>query len=238
MGKQTGVKFIGTMDGVIYYIWKGIYCMRSMPGFFNQSAATQETASVLGRASNQGKLLRIGLEPLLPNPKLSSMQKRLQTAIQYIINRAEGHKMEEPEETDRLETFVFNEKARCNNLFSKMISATYIPGVGIGIDIQAFNPAGQFRYPGSVKKLRFILSAVVVNTRKKELADTCYIEAEIDYANKELAAMHFDLPVATGKGCLVTATVAVQFCATGKDEKEFIQNLRYLPMINAGAWML
>jgi hypothetical protein len=238
MGRQTGVKFIGTIDGVIYYIWKGIYCMRSMPGFFNQSAATQETASVLGRASNQGKLLRMGLEPLLPNPKLSSMQKRLQTAIQYIINMQEGHNMEELEETDTLQSFVFNEKARCNNIFSSMISATCIPDKGVGIDIQAFNPAGKFRYPGSIHKLRFILAAVVVNTRKKELADTCYIQAEIDYTNKEQVAMHFDLPVTTGKGCLVTATVAVQFCATGKDEKEFIKNARYLPMINAGAWTL
>jgi hypothetical protein len=238
MGRQTGVKFIGTIDGVIYYIWKGIYCMRSMPGFFNQTAATQETASVLGRASNQGKLLRKGLEPLSPNPKLKGMQNRLQTAIQYMINMEEGHNMEDLEEKDTLQSFVFNEKARCNNIFSKMISATYIPGKGVGIDIQAFNPAGQFRYPGSVKKLRFILAAVVVNTRKKELADTCYIQAEIDYADKDVAALHFDLPVEAGKACLVTATVAVQFCATGRDEKSFIQNLRYLPMINAGAWTL
>ena len=50
--------------------------------------------------------------------------------------------------------------------------------------------------------------------------------------------MHFDLPVATGKGCLVTATAAVQFCATGKGENEYIKNARYLPMINAGAWTL
>lgn len=58
MGKQTNIKLRGTVENTIYYQWKDIHCMRTVPARVRQTPATKKEAANFGVAVKNAAIAR------------------------------------------------------------------------------------------------------------------------------------------------------------------------------------
>ena len=236
MAIQRDIKFVGTVDGIIYYVVNGNYYMRTVPEYVEQTPASQASANVLGNASTMGRLQRESLVGFIPNAKDKDMQNRLTTAFQYFTYRQQGRVFCIQLVTDTLETFAFNTQARSNTHLRKLAKATLITGEGVDMRIKAFNPVKLFHVPETVLSMRFLMAATVLDINHMQVKDSRILAGEMAYTDKEIGAQQIVLPVEAGPGNIVTAAVAVQFCTSVQQGAAPLQNQRYLPAILTGAW--
>src|SRR6185312_3286516 len=89
MGKQTNIRLRGTVENIIYYQWKGIHCIRTVPARVRQTTNTKKEASNFGSAVKTSAaaraLFREILQRLPPSRPLiykmdGALRKWLQTA--------------------------------------------------------------------------------------------------------------------------------------------------------------
>ena len=103
MGKQTNIKLRGTVENIIYYQWKGIHCMRTVPEKVRQTSNTKKAASVFGMAVRSAATMRAMLRPVLPDPASRPMMYDLDGAFREWLH-TEPLKSSEP--ADRLPSFT------------------------------------------------------------------------------------------------------------------------------------
>jgi len=238
MAIQRDIKFVGTVNGIIYYEVNNQYYMRTVPEYVEQTPASRASANILGNASTMGRLQRESLVGFIPNAKDKGMQNRLTTAFQYFTYRQQGRVFCIQLVTNTLETFAFNTRARSNTHLRKLAKASLITGEGVEIRIKAFNPVKLFHTPGAVVSVRFLMAATVLDINQMQVKDSCILAAEMPYTDQEVGTQQIVLPVEAGTGCIVTSGVAVQFCTSVQQGAAPLQNLRYLPAILTGAWWL
>src|SRR5665213_1153418 len=66
MGKQTNIKLRGTVENIIYYQWKGIHCIRTVPARVRQTKATKKAATDFGMAVKSSAVARSMFSKLMP----------------------------------------------------------------------------------------------------------------------------------------------------------------------------
>lgn len=238
MGVQKDIKFVGTVNGIIYYVVNDQYLIRTKPEYVEQTPASQASANVFGNASTMGSLQRNALFGLIPNAQDKKMQNRLTTAFQYFTYRQQGRVFCIQPVTDTLESFAFNTLARSNTHLRKLAKSTLVAGEGVDLRIKAFNPVKLFHVPGNLLSVRFLIAVTVLDINHKQVKDSRILAGEMAYTDKEIGAQQMILPVEAGPGNIVTAAVAVQFCTSVQQGAAPLQNLRYLPAILTGAWWL
>src|SRR5215470_17450232 len=105
MAKQDGVFTNGRVGNLIYYRWRGIPCVRTVPDRVRQTKATRQSAKVFGRAVELSKGIRSFLSPCLPNYKGKEVMYTMNAALLSWLRQ------EKPEEHISFVGLEFNEKS-------------------------------------------------------------------------------------------------------------------------------
>ena len=84
------VGFSGRIANLIYYKMYGKTYVRSAPSKVKQTKATKAKATIFGRASVLGKVIRGQLRSVIPFPSDHKMQIRLVSAIIQWLNAMRG----------------------------------------------------------------------------------------------------------------------------------------------------
>ena len=81
MAKQDGGYTNGRIGNLIYYKWRGIPCIRTVPDRVKQTKATKQSAKDFGRAVQLSRCLRTFLSPCLPDYKSKPVMYAMNAAL-------------------------------------------------------------------------------------------------------------------------------------------------------------
>jgi hypothetical protein len=105
MAKRDAAFTSGRVGNLIYYQWKGIPCVRTIPYKVRQTKATRQSAKNFGRAVKLSQGLRGYLSPCLPNYKSKAVMHTMNAALLTWLRQ------EKPEENISFVGLEFNEKS-------------------------------------------------------------------------------------------------------------------------------
>ncbi len=73
MGKQTNIKLRGTVENTIYYQWRDIHCIRTVPARVRQTKATKKAATNFGIAVKSSAVVRSMFSKLMPQQPAATL---------------------------------------------------------------------------------------------------------------------------------------------------------------------
>src|SRR6185369_275712 len=92
MARQQTIFVTGKINNLVFYKWKDLHCVRSMPLRVKQTKATKQSAKDFGRAAKLSRILRNAFSPLLPDYKNRKMTYRLNASLLHWLRQKKSLK--------------------------------------------------------------------------------------------------------------------------------------------------
>ena len=227
MGKQTNIKLRGTVENIIYYQWKGIHCIRTVPARVRQTKPTKKAASDFGLAVKCSASLRSSFKYLFPEipavrPLIYAMDGAYRKWLQI-------NPLDDEEKIDHINLFnelSFNEKVTISKVLNVNILVSRGNNGDVIINWPAFVPINTIKAPEGT--IHIIINYVMV-TQDLKVPVTCQsleTKLEIPYNGETIPAKEILLPNVTGRKLLAILGMSIRF---------YKQGWRSMP-VNSVAW--
>jgi hypothetical protein len=210
MGKQTNIKLRGTVENVIYYQWKGIHCMRTVPEKVRQTRNTRKAASVFGMAVKSAAAMRTMLRPVLPDPASRPMMYALDAAVRKWLQLGPLKQTEPVDKIPSFEHLSFNKEAYPGKVFRE-VSVSRKNNNDLLVKMPGIDPAADITAPvGTVKVgITFIAALLPFTGELEQKAEAA--EIFLPYNNNKTDPQEVLLPAVTGLHCLTLAVMSTRF---------------------------
>jgi len=233
MGKQRNIRLRATVGNVIYYQWKGIDCIRTVPVRVRQTANTKKAASLFGIAVKSAAKMRGLLCPLLPGPSDRGIIYELDNAFRKWLHTRPQEKDEQEDNLSFFQLFSFNRKAVVPKVF-KEVRTNRGEGGTVEIIIPPFNPLKDITAPAGTARIAIKLMAVILPFRDGKEAYTLQNAVSCIYEDKLLPQQLFTFPQVTNAKTLVILAMALQFYHSTGDTLP-IRQMRWRPVVITGS---
>jgi len=214
MAKQKDLQLEGTYDGVIFYKWRGKYCMRAKGLTGKQSPVARQQASVLGQASALSARIRRALKPLLPGPANRPMMYRLNHSLQQWLRTGQSIQTGPADDIAALKGFSFSPGKKAGAFYAAMPVSRSADG-NLVLHIPAFdspNPIHPLPFDGNIR-----LHIMAVSCKLDDAHDNRVYETNLDiqYTGSPLPAQDLLLPIQTMPGCINIVALGVNGMSKG-----------------------
>lgn len=229
MGKQTNIKLRGRVENLIFYQWKGIHCIRTVPARVRQTENTKKIASQFGLAVKSAAKVRLLVKPLLPGPADRAVIYALDGAFRKWLHTNPLNDTAPADVMPAFETFSFNKEARPGKLF-RLVNVTRAGGHDISICLPAFNPARDVTAPAGTRHLGVEFMAVIIPFNGSKQADCAGANIAIPYTDVPVPAQQIQLADITSVESLVLIIMTMKYY---KDESNMtpINQVRWKPAV-------
>ena len=211
MGKQGNMKFVGTVDNLIYYKWKDIYAVRTKPVKVKQTKASKQQSRLFGMAAHTGAVLRNLLKPALPDAKDRAMMRRLEQAmVQWL--RSGAYSTNEPQDNLSFITgFEFNEQSVLTSRLKLPVTVTRTQQSTVAVLIPQLQPVKDIAAPAGTKKVAVKLRAAACSLANDNNINCTGMELNIDYNDALLPAQQVELPVSLEAGNITIVMITLEY---------------------------
>jgi hypothetical protein len=232
MGKQGNIKLRGTVDNIIFYQWKGIHCIRTVPARVRQTDNTRQAASRFGLAVKSASVLRAMIKPVLPDPANNAIRYDLDNAFRKWLHTDPLEKTEQESMMPFFKDFSFNKAAILGKLF-RVINVNRLSESDLLIELPAFNPAKEVTAPKGTTRLQLTLTAAVLSF--KEQAQNKCVSADwyVPYEDKIIPLREMILPGLTVSQSLVLVVLEIRYY---RGNETLIDQMRWKPVGIVGSF--
>jgi hypothetical protein len=212
MGKQGDIKLRGTMENIIYYQWKGIHCMRTVPEKVRQTKPTKKAASDFGLAVKSAAVVRAALRPLMP-------QVPADRSIIYSTDNAfrkwlQTNPLNDDNEADGILFFdwvSFNEEVNFKTIVQPKITIARGSEGSLLINWPECNPVNFLRAPNLTVQAVVRYVAVTIGMTGKNEPHCSEAQLAIPYIDQVLPATEILLENVTATKCLALLGMSVSY---------------------------
>ncbi len=211
MAIQKGPVFLEgvTIEGIVYYKWRGMYLTRRAPGKggVTQTTATQRSSESFGVASAAARLLYRSFEDLIPSYLNNRvLHNRVRSVMRKVVKQEHSAKNAALWNFDYLEQFAFNDQA----IFHPHLREDPICRIDHKNRVIVSLPKidlRQIRVPRTTRSICLRLMAVVFDfSRNKQKAEEL-VEMRFDCTDSEIPAkevmFRFSKKIKTGDVLMV-----------------------------------
>jgi hypothetical protein len=235
MGKQGDMKFIGTVENLIYYKWRDIYVVRTKPTKVKQTKASIEQSKLFGIAAHTGAVLRSILKPALPDAKDPNMMRRLEQVVVSWL-RTGAYKSGEPQNSiPFIMGFEFNESSLLNSRLKLPVTVNRTQRNTIVVSIPAMQPTKDITAPAYTKSVTLKLRAAACSLLNDNSLLCTTKELTIDYNNVLVRAQQIELPLAVEAGNVTLVLMVLEYTVIKNDRKYVVKDKRWMPAGIPGA---
>jgi len=228
MAKQDGAYTNGRIGNLIYYKWRGIPCVRSVPDRVKQTKATKQSAKHFGRAVQLSRCLRAYLSPCLPDHKSKP--------VMYAMNAALMSWFRQEQPMAEHISFVgveFNEKSTLASKFRQQPAVDFSKNGKIVISFPELRIPEDIVAPSNTTSVRIGLAAVGCMFPGFNPTGVTSESIEIPYKQGALPAMKKEL--ACKPGSLNVVAMCLRY-KTKNSEMEITEQ-RWMPAAIIAAQM-
>ena len=210
MGIQTNIKLRGTVENVIYYQWKGIHCMRTVPEKVRQTPNTKKAASVFGLAVKSAAVMRAMLRPVLPDPASRPMIYELDRAFREWLQTEPLQASEQQDNLPSFDNLSFNKDSYPGKVF-KVVTVTRVDESDLLIRIPALHTAADISAPAGTVRLGITFMATVLPFTGELEQKVIAADVFLPYTESKSAPQEILLPGVTGLHCLTLVAMSMRF---------------------------
>ena len=227
MGKQTDIKLRGRVENIIYYQWKGIHCIRTVPARVRQTKSTKKAASNFGIAVKSSAAVRSLFKNLMPEiPADRSVIYATDAAFRKWL---QGNPLDSGEKTGGIIFFnelSFNDHARATRQFNFDVAITRGGSTDVLIHWPSFNPVHDVQAPAGTSQVAINYVMATLNMSGPVTARPVEASFVIPYRDETIPAKEILLPNVTGEKCLALLGMSIRY---------YRHNLQGLP-VNIMRW--
>jgi hypothetical protein len=232
MGRQRDSKLVGTFGNVIFYNYRGEYCMRTKPVSVKRTKASIHSGLNFGKASKISGQIRKAVAPF--NPANSDMRVlyRLTAAMNKFITwkeKKDAASIKMPEKLPFISGFQFNDQSDLSSITSiQPTIKTIIPGIA-EINLLPFVPSKNLQAPTNTKSiiLKMILMGISLDKIETEIIGKG--EIEILCSNGRFQPPVISIPNSPKPGDVVIMAMAVQYIVNKNNDVELLNDKRKMP---------
>ena len=227
MGKQNNIKLRGTVENTIYYQWKGIHCIRTVPAQVKQTMPTKKAASDFGLAVKCSAALRRAFKNIIPEipagrPLIYAMDNAYRKWLQ---TNPLGNK----EKIDNISFFnelPFNEKIPVSKVLKADIPVSRGSNSDVIIKWPEFIPINTIKAPAGTSHITINYVMATINFKAPVMCQSIETKFEIPYSAETVPAKQILLPNVTGGKLLAILGMSIGY---------YKQGLQNMP-VNTSAW--
>ena len=225
MGKQTGIVLSGTYGGIIYYSWKGIPCTRRAPVKRKQTEKSKRTSKTFGEAIRLSKLLRIGLEPMLPVAGKRWLMYRMNKLLQDLPGELYRGDTLPAGELQGARHFLLTEHSDFQKLFGISITVLWQPGQKVIIRLPLFVPTQCIKAPPGTNALRLKFMLLDCNTKNISVNDPVLSTLELPYQDKIIEARELEMDLQGFPSQILILAVSIRYISSAG----IIEKIKWMP---------
>lgn len=231
MGKQGDIKLRGTVENIIFYQWKGIHCICTVPAQVRQTDNTKQAASIFGLAVKSAAALRAMLKPVLPGPANNVIRYDLDNAFRKWLHTGAFEKAEEESMIPFFNDLSFNKAATPGKLF-RIIKVNRVNDSDLLLELPAFNPAKEVTAPKGTTRLQLKLTTAVLSFRDQAQNKCVSADWHVPYEDKTMPLHEIILPELTVSQSLVVIVMGMRYYRN----ENLIDQMRWKPMVIVGSF--
>ncbi|MCE3282272.1 MAG: hypothetical protein K0Q66_1009 [Chitinophagaceae bacterium] len=227
MAKYPTIFTSGKVGTVICYEWKGMPCVRSMPAHVRQTKNTKAAAKRFGHAKTISRLLREGMETLVPDYRAAELMYRVDNAA------AEWLKQADPDHpgpvTGSLNGLELNVESELRYRLKNNITVDWDTPGKVIVQIPAMDLFESVAAPSGTVMLQLRISATGCMVQERDRWETKTATIDIPFEAGMQGARSVELPYRLKQGCLSIVAVSLVYFKKKRDEAEEVKEQRWLP---------
>jgi hypothetical protein len=214
MGKQRNSKLVGTLGNVIFYNFRGDYCMRTKPVSVQRTEASINSGFNFGRASKISAQIRKAIVSINPAKSDMKVLYRLTAAMNKFISwkeKKEAASIKMPDKLPFIHGFQFNDQSDLSSITSiKPNVNNFVPGHA-EINFLPFVPSQNLQAPANSKSINLKIILLRVSLRSAETDILGKNEIEIPNSSESFQPPIINMETSAKPGDLMMLIVAVQY---------------------------
>lgn len=232
MGKQGDIKLRGTVGNVIYYQWRDIHCIRTVPARVRQTDNTKLAATKFGLAVKSAAAMRSRLKPMLPDPANNAIRYELDGAFRKWLHTDPLEKAEPETMIPFFKHFSFNKAATLGKLF-RMVNVSRVNEHGLLLQLPAFNPVRDVFAPKETNSLQLQFTAAALSFDSQVPNKCVSTDWRIPYEDKILPLHEIILPGLTAPQSLALMVMGIRYY---RGNQIMIDQIRWKPVGIVGSF--
>jgi hypothetical protein len=232
MGRQRGVKMVGTIGNVIFYNYLGEYCMRTKPASVKRTESSIHAGLNFGKACRIAKQVRSQLATINPSKSDIRMIYRFNGVLNKFITwkeKIDKADLKVPRVLPYIQDFQFNEEGDLSSMRS--IKAIMNPAGSDerALEFAPFTPDRDLFAPGQTDHIFFKSKLIRINLADTETNLLAESETEIHYSDTIFQPAAIRIPDSLKPGDLVILILAIQYMVNRKGEIELLEDKKKMP---------
>jgi len=201
MAKREPMLVTGKVGNVIFYTWKGIPCVRSVPRRVRQTKATKQSAKHFGHAVELSQFVRVAFKEVIGNYKDRAIMLRLNTALFHWLRQ------EKPQRELSFVGFEFDPESELKFKFQKTLECEVGDNGIVKVTIPAFKIPADIVFPTGAERLQFTIGIVSCDLAHSAILDYNQGKIEIPLQTGETRSKKVELRL-TPKGKTINMVAA------------------------------
>ncbi|KAA9041479.1 hypothetical protein FW778_05490 [Ginsengibacter hankyongi] len=228
MGKQKGLYLNAKSGNILYYSWKEIPCIRTIPANVYQSPAVIAHKNANGLSTTMGASFRRLLDGVLPYPKNMEMQTNLRIALLKLLKSGVVN-IEPPAAIPFIGGLSFNEASVLSNCMKVPLSITLQSPDEFAVHLPEMVPTLGFNAPPATSHIRLKIAAACCNIATGEALQNYNDAITIPYNAERISAQTklFSFPMPAGRITMVV--IALDYFGNVNGASSLLLNERFRP---------
>jgi hypothetical protein len=240
MARQRESKLVGTVSNLIFYNFRGEYCMRTKPVSVKRTESSVRSGLNFGKASKIWRQIRNLVAPINPAKTDNRLMYRLTGALNQFISWKEKKdvaSVKMPVKLPFIYGFQFNDQADLRSVTAiRPTLKTTVPGI-TEINFLPFIPRQNLQAPVNTNSIIFNMILIGVSLENAETKILGNGEIKIPYSNESFQPLVISIPVSSKPRALAILIIAVQYMVDKNGDIELLNDKRKMPCGIAWAGM-
>jgi len=230
MARQKKVILSGRIANVIFYEFRGKPCARATPARVKQTKATKASARQFGKASCMSRLLRSGLDSVLPDPKDKPMMYRLNNALlQWLLNyKPARNKL--TTDLPFIDQFEFNEESLLSERLKLPLTIDWTKPGKIILDIPKLNPRRDITAPAYTETVHWKIAVTSCSDDLTAVPRKYTTAVDMEYNDKLITVKRITLPFNVQKDEITVVAVGLNYEAAKRGSLQLVRDKQWLPV--------
>ena len=232
MARQRDSKLIGTASNLIFYNFRGLYCMRTKPASVRRTESSVLSGLNFGKASKICKQIRNLVAPVNPVKSDQRIMYRLTGALNKFIawkEKMDAASARMPKKLPYIYGFQFNDQADLNSIIAIRPSIKSKNLELIEINLSEFIPSQSLQAPASTESILLKIILMGVSLDKAETGLLGKAELEIPYSGEAFQPPLISVTASSKPGDLLLMVMSVQYLVNKNGVVELLNDKKKMP---------
>jgi len=212
MGKQTNIRLRCTVENTIYYQWRHIDCIRTVPARVRQTAPTKKEASNFGVAIKYAAVARSMFRKIMPAlPPGRSLVYKTDGAFRNWLRTAPLDETAPVNGIPFFDGLSFNEAVDFRRVMAVPVTISRGDNGSLTVQWPAFNPVSDCKAPSGTRLLVVKYLAASINMQQPGQHHVVKREFTILYVDTMIPAGKVRLENVTAPGNITLVAMAIYY---------------------------